>query len=293
MTLETFTLPAPAKLNRFLHIVGRRTDGYHNLQTLFQLVDYHDTLSFRVRQDNQITLNTEVDKQAAVHGSPSIHRQDNLVFRAAKLFKSLLSVKKKGVDIELIKRIPLGAGLGGGSSDAATTLLALNQLWGVNLPLPALEKIGVQIGADVPVFIQGCTAWGEGIGDQLTPLSLPSTWFLVVIPPVTISSIEIFCDEWLTRDTPICKISPLLAEEGRNDCEATALRLYPEVGKVLSWLKTFGNAKMTGSGSGVFLTCETEAMAKQIALSLPESWKYFVTQGLNVSLAHLKLRELA
>ncbi|TVP89712.1 MAG: 4-(cytidine 5'-diphospho)-2-C-methyl-D-erythritol kinase, partial [Pseudomonadaceae bacterium] len=201
------SLPAPAKLNLFLHITGRRTDGYHTLQTLFQFLDYGDTLHFQPRRDGQIQLHTELE---------GVDPADNLILRAAKLLQPHCA-QHGGADIRLDKRLPMGGGLGGGSSDAATTLLGLNQLWQCGLTLDQLAELGLQLGADVPVFVRGHAAWAEGVGEQLTPVDIEEPWYLVAIPDCNVSTAEVFSDQRLTRDTPPITLAAFREHGGRND----------------------------------------------------------------------------
>ncbi|MCB1986474.1 MAG: 4-(cytidine 5'-diphospho)-2-C-methyl-D-erythritol kinase, partial [Nitrosomonas sp.] len=240
--MTTLTFPAPAKLNLFLHVVGRRQDGYHLLQTVFRLLDFSDELSFTLRDDGLVNLVTPVD---------GIPEDQDLCVRAAKLLRSR-SGTTMGVDIALKKRIPMGGGLGGGSSDAATTLMALNQLWNLNWDKAKLLELGLQLGADVPVFIFGQNAFAEGIGEKLSAVQLPAAWYLVLIPPVHVSTAEIFSNKELTRNTIPIKIPPFSIWQGHNDLEQVVCSLYPEVSRRLKWLKQLENttiAAMSGSGA--------------------------------------------
>lgn len=284
--MHELTLPAPAKINRFLHITSQRDDGYHELQTLFQFIDLADTLSFTLRSDRQIIVDAKI---------PGLQVKENLITLAAKALQQATN-STHGVEIELTKRIPLGGGLGGGSSDAATTLLALNKLWQLKLSLGQLAQIGLQLGADVPVFVHGHSAWAEGIGEQLTPLEAPESWLLLIVPPVQISTVEIFFDQALSRDTAPCRITTSLVDTGKNDCEPVVRRLYPEVSLALDWLNEFALARMTGTGSCVFAPLADKAaaqkLADRVATELGASYKGFVVRALNVSPLHTKLREL-
>ncbi|MEX2334629.1 MAG: 4-(cytidine 5'-diphospho)-2-C-methyl-D-erythritol kinase, partial [Pseudohongiella sp.] len=232
------TLPAPAKLNLFLHITGRRSDGYHTLQTLFQLLDYGDELRFSLRTDGQLRLTCN---------DTSLSNNDNLVLRAAGLLRQTLNIKT-GADIHLIKRIPAGAGLGGGSSDAATALLALNQLWQGGLSRTRLAELGLQLGADVPVFVFGNSAWAEGIGEELEPVTLAEQFFVVLTPACHVTTGTIFSHQQLTRDSTAIKMCAFLAGQSRNDCETLVRKLYPAVDAALDWLSQFAPARMTGTG---------------------------------------------
>jgi 4-diphosphocytidyl-2-C-methyl-D-erythritol kinase len=235
--------PAPAKINLFLHVTGRRADGYHSLQTLFQFLDYGDSLSFEITADGSIA------RAAPLVG---VTEDIDLTLRAARTLKAA-SGTDKGARITLVKRLPIGGGLGGGSSDAATTLLALNRLWGLNWPLPELARLGLGLGADVPVFIHGRAAWAEGVGEVLTAAEPAESWYVVLIPPVSVSTARVFEALQLTVFTPAITIRAFLTGRTGNELEPVVRRLYPEVGKTLDWLRRFGDARMSGSGSCVFL----------------------------------------
>ncbi|NLY59165.1 MAG: 4-(cytidine 5'-diphospho)-2-C-methyl-D-erythritol kinase, partial [Gammaproteobacteria bacterium] len=238
----TLSLPAPAKLNLFLHITGRRKDGYHLLQTLFQFLDYGDTLHFTPRDDGQIRLTSEL---------PGVAAEDNLIVRAARSLQQA-SGTRLGADIRLDKRLPMGGGIGGGSSDAATTLLGLDRLWNTRLGEDRLAELGLQLGADVPVFVRGRAAWAEGVGEQLTPVEVDEPWYLVVAPACQVSTAEIFSDERLTRDTPAITLAAFREHGGRNDCLPVVTARYPEIRNTLILLNKFCEAKMTGTGSCLF-----------------------------------------
>lgn len=259
---------APAKINLFLHILGRRADNYHELQTAYQFLDYCDELTFRVREDRQIKLNSTIE--------------NDLVLRAARLLQERGGTSL-GADISLTKRIPIGGGLGGGSSDAATTLLALNKLWDINLPETQLLELGLKLGADVPVFIQGKAAFAEGIGEKLTPISIPEPWYVVLAPPQNISTAEFFSAPELTRNTRPITIQEFLAGKTRthNDFEPLLKKLCPVVAEALDWLNHFAPARLTGSGGCVFATVETKAQAHKIAENVPKQFKAFVAKGVN------------
>lgn len=265
--------PAPAKINRFLHITGRRSDGYHLLQTLFHLLDFGDTLDF------DITATGEISTLFSIPGVPT---EANLIVRAARLLQQQ-SQSKHGVAINLIKRLPMGGGLGGGSSDAATTLVALNHLWDCGFSQQALAHMGATLGADVPVFVMGHTAWGEGIGDQLTPVDLEEEWFLVLIPPIHISTADIFSAQELTRDCSAIKIRAFLEGIGTNVCQPVATKRYPELGRAVEWLAHYGDARMTGTGAAIFAPFQSYDAAKQVEALIPSEWRSFVAQGCNVS----------
>ncbi len=265
--------PAPAKINLFLHVLGRRQDGYHDLQTAFQFLDYGDDLSFTPRPDNEIQRSG---------GVPGLDESRDMAVKAARLLRSELG-SGEGVDIRLVKRIPVGGGLGGGSSDAATTLVALNQLWGGGLDIGTLSGLGSRLGADVPVFIYGRSAWAEGIGDRLTSVDFPEKWFLVIHPGVSVPTAEIFAAPELTRNSPPIKISRFLSGGGRNDCTAVVRARYAEVGRALDWLGGFGEARMTGTGACIYAAFEDAARARGVLEKLPPEWRGFVARGLNRS----------
>jgi 4-diphosphocytidyl-2-C-methyl-D-erythritol kinase len=266
-------LPAPAKLNLMLRIVGRRPDGYHLLQTVFQILDYGDELRFLVRHDGEVRRLGEV---------PGVAADADLVVRAARLLQQETGCRL-GADIEVRKRVPLGGGLGGGSSDAATTLLALNRLWGLGLDQGRLAALGVRLGADVPVFVGGRSAWSEGIGELLTPLDLPDTGYAVVRPPCAVSTAAVFADPELTRNSPVTTISTFFAGSRQNDCLGVVRRRYPPVAAALDWLDGFGTAQLTGTGSCVFAAFEREAGARAVIAALPAGHEGFAARGLNRS----------
>ncbi len=265
--------PAPGKINLFLHITGRRADGYHELQTVFQFLSLCDSIYFKLRSDGRIRRTSKL---------AGVEPVDDLVVRAAKLLQEI-SGTPIGADISVEKRLPLGAGLGGGSSDAATTLVALNRLWGLGLTQAALANLGLRLGADVPIFVYGHAAWAEGVGERLTPLALEEPWYLVVQPDCTISTVEIFADPQLTRNTFPIKMLNFDLDRVRNDCEPIVRARYPEVGEVLDWLRERGNGRLTGTGACVFSRYATEAQAREALVSLPKRWKGFVARGLNRS----------
>ena len=270
---ESQVWPAPAKLNLFLHVTGRRADGYHTLQTLFQFLDLADDLSFAITHDGQVTRATAL---------PGVPEASDLCVRAARMLQEA-SGCTRGVRISLTKRLPMGGGLGGGSSDAATTLLALNHLWDTHLPVSEVAALGLRLGADVPVFVHGHAAWAEGIGEQLTPTDLPQPWYVVLAPPVHVSTAAVFQSSELTRSTPAITIRDFHAGLGRNDLEPVVRRLYPEVDKALKWLTNYGPARMTGSGACVFLPVETEGHGRDMLAQCPETLAQgFVARGVNV-----------
>lgn len=265
------TYPAPAKLNLFLHIVGRRQDGYHLLQSVFRFLDYADSLSFRVRDDGVIK------RDYTLAGVPAEH---DLCVQAAKLLQRMADTRL-GVEITLEKKLPLGGGLGGGSSDAATTLMALNRLWKLGFTREKLQHLGLQLGADVPVFVFGQNAFVEGVGEVLQPISLPPAWYVVLVPKVNVSTTEIFADPELTRNTNRIKITAFSTARGHNDLEPVVCRKYPQVAQHLAWLKQFGAARMTGSGACVFAEYATEKEAHEVLAQLPGQMSGFVARGLD------------
>jgi 4-diphosphocytidyl-2-C-methyl-D-erythritol kinase len=273
--------PAPAKLNLFLHVTGRRADGYHELQTLFQLIDLADTIAIRVREDGAIER---------PEGPRDVPAESDLAVRAARTLKAA-SGTRLGADLRVLKRIPQGGGLGGGSSDAATTLVALNELWNCGLTTPDLATLGLPLGADVPVFIGGLTAWGEGIGERLTPVELPERWYLIIHPGCSVSTREVFQSPELTRNSPLITIRGFFESGGRNDCEVAVRRLCPEVGEALDWLARFAPAHLTGTGSCVFAACKSAIEAERLAARVPDRWTSTVARGLNASPVLERLRQ--
>lgn len=265
---------APAKLNLFLHVVGRREDGYHLLQTVFRFVDFSDQFNFALREDGAITLHTP---------TPGVPEDKDLCIRAAKLLQRESGISL-GVDIFLEKRIPMGGGLGGGSSDAATTLLALNRLWGLGWKRNQLLTLGLGLGADVPVFIFGENAFAEGIGEKLSSIMLPPAWYLILMPSVHVSTPQVFASKELTRNTIPIKIPPFSVEHGHNDLEPVVCRTYPEVARHLEWLRRLDNTRkvaMTGSGACVFAEFATESAAQLALAQVPADMTGFMAQGLD------------
>jgi 4-diphosphocytidyl-2-C-methyl-D-erythritol kinase len=273
--------PAPAKLNLFLHVTGRRADGYHELQTLFQLLDLCDTLTISLREDGLI------ERPA---GAAGVAPEADLTLRAARALQQLTGTRQ-GAELRVHKRIPQGAGLGGGSSDAATTLLALNELWGCGLSFEELAALGLPLGADVPVFVRGSSAWAEGIGERLTQVSLPEAWYVIIYPGVGVSTREVFQSPELTRNSPLITIRAFFQSGGRNDCEPVVRARSPEVAAALDWLGREGSARLTGTGSCVFLARGSAAEAERLAARVPDRWMSFVARGVNSSPVHEQLRQ--
>lgn len=266
------TWPAPAKLNLFLHITGRRADGYHTLQTVFQFLDYGDELEFTVTDDGRIARLTPL---------PGVPEDRDLTVCAARLLQETAGIRR-GARIRLTKRIPAGGGLGGGSSDAATTLLALNESWGANLSRAELATLGLKLGADVPVFVRGQAAWAEGIGEILTPLEPEQAWYLVVVPPVHVSTAQVFATLELTRYSPPLTIRDFHEGRGlRNDLEPVVRSRYPEVDRAMRWLSEFGEPRMSGSGGCVFLKVTDADRGRQILERIPKPFSGFVARGMN------------
>ncbi len=263
--------PAPAKLNLFLHVVGRRADGYHLLQTLFRFVGHGDTLRFSPRDDGEVTLARPL---------PGVPPESDLTVRAARLLQAETGCRK-GVQIAIDKRLPMGGGLGGGSSDAATVLLALNHLWQTGVPRARLQEIGLTLGADVPVFVCGENAFAEGVGEALQPVALPPVWYVVVEPPVQVPTVDIFKDAKLKRDTPPMHAADWRPGVGGNDLQPVALRLFPEIARCLDWLARFGEARMTGSGACLFAEFAEEREARGVLARLPADMRGWVAPGLD------------
>jgi 4-diphosphocytidyl-2-C-methyl-D-erythritol kinase len=263
--------PAPAKLNLMLHVVGRRADGYHLLQTVFRLIDLADTLAFAPRDDGAIRLATPL---------AGVPEDSDLTVRAARLLQAETGCRT-GATISVEKRIPLGGGLGGGSSDAATTLIALNDLWGTSLRRADLARLGLALGADVPFFLFGRNALGEGVGEVLTALDLPPAWYVVITPQVAVSTREIFAAPELTRDTKPVKITAFFAALGTNDLEPVVRARFPEVARAIDWLASHGEARMSGSGSSVFAVFEREGDARAVAAKVPGEWRAWAVRGLD------------
>ena len=271
-TIDAPAYPAPGKLNLFLHVVGQRPDGYHLLQTVFRFLDYGDVLRIVPRPDGLIRL---------LNGLPGVAQEQDLCFRAASLLQTRTGCRF-GADIALDKRLPMGGGLGGGSSDAATVLLVLNRLWDLNLPRDELQVLALELGADVPVFVFGRSAFAEGVGEALQPIRLAPASYVVLMPPVHIATVEIFKHPALTRNTPLVKISDFSEGFGHNDLEPVATALHPQVAEYLAWLRQFGGARMTGSGACVFAAFPDRIRAEQVFSVRPAGMSGFVADGLDV-----------
>jgi len=272
--------PAPAKLNLFLHVIGRRADGYHELQTLFQLIDLCDTVAISVREDGQIERPV---------GPPGVPGETDLTVRAARALQSATGTRL-GANLKVHKRIPLGGGLGGGSSDAATTLLGLNELWSCGLSVSELAALARPLGADVPVFVQGSSAWAEGVGERLTPVTLPARWYVIIHPGVAVRTQEVFQSPELTRNSPLITLHAFFESGGRNDCEPVVRSGSPQVAEALEWLARFAPAHLTGTGSCVFSACRSASEAERLAARVPDRWRSFVARGLNSSPVHELLK---
>ena len=282
-------LPAPAKLNLFLHVVGRRADGYHELQTVFQFLDFADRVRIARRGDACLRRTVAM---------PGVEEADDLVMRAARLLRDTSGIEA-GADIAVDKRIPLGGGLGGGSSDAASVLIGLDRLWGLGMGTDRLATLGARLGADVPVFVRGMASWGEGVGERLVPISLEEPWYVLVVLPFAVSTAGVFGAPALTRNTPRIRMKDLLRGESeapesparierllisaRNDCEPVVRVMHPEVGEALDWLSQHARARMTGTGAAVFAPFRSRERAVEIADRAPPPWRGLVARGLNRS----------
>jgi len=288
--VSSLILPAPAKLNLSLHITGRRTDGYHTLQTAFQLLDYGDTLTFSANSSGQINFTCS---------DPALAGPNNLVVQAASLLLQKTGFTR-GADIYLEKILPQGGGVGGGSSDAATTLLALNSLWQCGLGIDELAQLGLSLGADVPVFVHGRSAWAENVGESLQVLDLSERWYIVLTPDCQVSTGEIFSHPQLTRNTYPIKIAAFAFSGSKNDCELLVQSLYPPVKRALDWLSNFAEARMSGTGASVFASFDTQAQAKEVIEHLAQQTETsgtkigsaFIARGVNLSPLHQALLDL-
>jgi len=271
--------PSPAKLNLFLHIVGRRENGYHELETVFQFLEHGDTLAIRVTDNSSINLLTPII---------GVSDEDNLIIRAAKLLQASTKVKL-GADIKVDKVLPMGGGLGGGSSNAATVLLALNTLWQLNLSNQELAELGLSLGADVPIFIHGFSAFAQGIGEKLTPIFPEECYYLVSKPDCSISTQAVFTSQDLTRNTAKLNIADIDIAQCHNDCQTLVIKRYTEVAKLLAWLVEYAPSQMTGTGACIFSRFDSEDEANRVKLLLPDDIESFVTKGINISPLHSAL----
>jgi 4-diphosphocytidyl-2-C-methyl-D-erythritol kinase len=272
--------PAPAKLNLFLHIVGKRPDGYHDLQTLFQLVDLCDEIAIDLRDDSKIER---------TQGPEAVSPEADLTVRAAHALQKATGTRR-GATLRVRKRIPLGGGLGGGSSDAATVLLALNELWHTALSLDELAGLGLELGADVPLFVRGATAWAEGRGERLTPVDLPQAWYVIVHPGIEVSTRQVFAAPELTRNSPVITMRAFRESGGRNDCEPVVRAAFPAVAEALDWLGRFATARLTGTGACVFAAFDRAIDAERVAARVPDQWRSFVARGVGRSPVHERLQ---
>ena len=270
---------SPAKLNLFLHITGRLDNGYHSLQSVFQMLDFGDSLAFELADD--INMATQLD---------GVNDNDNLIIKAARLLRDYANVKN-GCRIHLNKQLPMGGGVGGGSSNAATTLLVLNHLWQLNIDNKTLSEIGLKLGADVPVFINGKTTFAEGVGEKFTDISIPERWYLVCHPHVHVSTQSIFTADDLPRNTPKIQPNDYSFDKTHNDCQEIACQRHPEVANLLQWLLQFAPSRMTGTGACVFAVFDAEQEATNALSQLPEKWSGFVTKGVQTSPLHLQLSD--
>ncbi len=271
--VDQLILPAPAKLNLFLHVTGQRPDGYHQLQTIFQFIDLADELHFSKLEQPELELTGDL---------AGVRPEHNLISKAFRLLQQKTGCQL-GAKIDCQKNLPIGGGVGGGSSDAATTLVALNHLWGCGLSSSELQQLGLELGADVPIFIYGHAAWAEGVGEEFVSVEPPESCYLLLQPNVLVETTKIFTDPGLTRNSSPIKMGAYSAETTRNDLQSTVCRLYPEVKSALEWLGQYGPARMTGSGSVVFMACEDNQQAIALAKSVPNRYKAYVCRGCNIS----------
>ncbi|MBD9354998.1 4-(cytidine 5'-diphospho)-2-C-methyl-D-erythritol kinase [Methylomonas albis] len=273
--------PAPAKLNLMLRITGRRSDGYHLLQTVFQIIDLCDWISFYPAEDGRVFLRDPI---------PGVPEQEDLTVRAANLLKQYTGCRL-GVCIDVEKNLPMGGGLGGGSSDAATTLLVLNKLWNLKLPLDKLMELGLRLGADVPVFVYGYTAWGEGVGEELQSITLAEQWVVVIKPDCHVNTRQIFLAEELTRDSKPITMRDFIAGDWKNDCLPVVSNLYKSVGEAVDALSQYAEARLTGTGACVFAQFDSEESAREAFSALSPNWSVYLAQGLNRSPLYEKLEQ--
>jgi len=274
--VASLTLKSPAKLNLMLHITGRRPDGYHLLETVFQFIDLNDYLVFEVNSEAKIRR---------VESKTPVDATDDIVLKTAHLLQKHYQISQ-GVTYSIVKNIPVGGGLGGGSSNAATCLLALNKLWKLNLSLDELANIGLKLGADVPVFVRGFAAWASGVGEQLTPLELTEPMYLVIHPNITVSTAEIFNAEELTRNSDPITIRAFLHGAGTNVCEPVARKRYPVIGEALDWLNQFAEARMTGTGACIYAAFDSQEGAERVKSRMPTAWQGFIARGMNRNPVH-------
>jgi 4-diphosphocytidyl-2-C-methyl-D-erythritol kinase len=274
--VTSLTLNSPAKLNLMLHITGRRADGYHDLQTVFQFIDLNDRMVFEA---------TETPDVNRLHSQTPVAESEDIVMRAAHLMQDRFGVER-GVQISIDKKIPIGGGLGGGSSNAATCLLALNRLWELKLSLDELSEIGLELGADVPVFVRGFAAWADGVGEHLTPIELPLPHYLVIYPNINVSTAEIFNDGELTRNCDAITIRAFLAGAGINVCESVARKRYPVIGEALDWLNQFAEARMTGTGACIYAPFDSLKAVEGVKSRVPLRWQSFIARGMNRNPVH-------
>lgn len=282
MQFQTYQIPSPAKLNLFLHINGRRSDGYHELQTLFQFLDYGDLISFQLNATNSIELLTPI---------AGVNNDDNLIVKAAKLIAPYKKIAH-GISISIDKKLPMGGGLGGGSSNAATVLLVLNALWQADLTLDKLAELGLSLGADVPIFIHGFAAFADGVGEKLKPAKPAEPYYLVTKPDCSISTAQVFNAPELPRDTTKVKIENIDINTCHNDCQSVVINRYPEVAKLMAWLVEYAPSRMTGTGACIFTAFECESEARRIQSMLPKGIDSFVAKGLNLSPVHALIEQI-
>lgn len=274
--MTSLTLYSPAKLNLMLHITGRREDGYHLLQTVFQFIDLNDRMRFEMTEEPNISR---------INSQTQVEESEDITLRAARLLQSRNQVGQ-GIRISIEKHIPIGGGLGGGSSNAATCLLALNKLWDLGLSLDQLAETGLELGADVPVFVRGFAAWADGVGEQLTPVDLPEPCYLVIHPNITVSTAEIFNAEELTRVCDAITIRAFLAGAGINVCESVVRKRYPVIAEALDWLSQFAEARMTGTGACIYAPFDSQKAAEEVKSRVPRQWQSFIARGMNRNPVH-------
>lgn len=277
MTIHRF--PCPAKINLFLHVNGRFENGYHKLQTYFQLLDYGDELGIEVTNDDVLAMSQPIE---------GVNDEDNLIIKAARALQSHTGTTK-GAIFSIDKKLPMGGGLGGGSSNAATTLVALNKLWDLDVPTSELMKIGRALGADVPIFVKGVSGFASGIGDIITPAEQPLKWYLIAKPDVHISTADVFTAETLPRNTPLIDFDEYTFENTANDCQSFVCKRHPEVANLLQWLVNYAPARMTGTGACIFAVLESRERAKQLLDILPNKYTGFICRGTHLSTLHERI----